>query len=258
MQLSLIQSRLNYETRMQQLNSSLAKLGQFQPHFLDNSAWTGHLPFAAWLVYDKKPKILVELGTHGGSSYFSFCQAVKENQLHTRCYAVDTWGGDAHAGHYENSIFEKVSAYNQAHYSGFSTLLKKTFDAALDDIQDQSVDLLHIDGLHTYEAVEHDFQTWLPKLSPGAIILFHDTAVKEDGFGVWRFWAVMKERYPLHFEMHHAFGLGVIQIPPTSETEVLPWLLEGDEFKHHLSKSFAALGQFQIDRFESTLTQKHV
>jgi len=88
--------------------------------------------------------------------------------------------------------------------------------------------------------------------------LFHDTGVKEGGFGVWRFWAVMKERYPLHFEMHHAFGLGVIQIPPTSETEVLPWLLEGNEFKYHLSKSFAALGQFQIDRFESTLTQKHV
>jgi len=147
---------------MQQLDISLAKIGQFQPHFLDNSAWTGHLPFAAWLVCSKKPKVLVELGTHGGSSYFSFCQAVKENQLHTRSYAVDTWGGDEHAGHYENTIFEKVSAYNRTHYSGFSTLLKKTFDAALDDIQDQSVDLLHIDGLHTYEAVEHDFQTWLP------------------------------------------------------------------------------------------------
>jgi glycosyltransferase involved in cell wall biosynthesis len=243
---------------MTDLKQLLAQIGHFQPQYLDNSAWTGHLPFAGWLIESKKPHILVELGTHGGSSYFSFCQAIAENGLAARCFAVDTWGGDDHAGHYEKSIFEKVRLHNEKNYASFSTLLKKTFDEALLDIKDQSVDLLHIDGLHTYEAVKHDFETWLPKLAPGAVVLFHDTMVKEGDFGVWRFWAEIKSRYPLHFEMSHSFGLGVIQVSPASADETLPWLLEDLDFKTHLSSSFAAWGQFQIDRYERTLTLQHI
>ncbi len=243
---------------MHKINSLFAQIGQFQPKYLDNSAWTGHLPFAGWLILSKRPQVLVELGTHGGSSYFSFCQAIEACQATTRCFAVDTWGGDEHAGHYESSIFEKVSTYNQAHYASFSTLLQKTFDEALQDIEDRSVDLLHIDGLHTYEAVRHDFETWLPKLAPGALVLFHDTAVKEGGFGVWRFWEEIKARYPLNFEMQHSFGLGVIQIPTPSGDDELDWLKESPQFKKDLSLTFAALGQFQIDRFERTLTLQHI
>ena len=243
---------------MPNLTNLLAQIGQFQPHYLDNSAWTGHLPFAGWLIQSKQPKLLVELGTHGGSSYFAFCQAIAEHPLHTRCFAVDTWGGDEHAGHYESNIFEKVRLHNETHYSAFSTLLKKTFDEALKDIEDQSVDLLHIDGLHTYEAVKHDFETWLPKLAPGAVVLFHDTAVKEGGFGVWRFWEEIKARFPLHFEMSHSYGLGVLQMPPLSHSETLPWLMESDAFKSQLSSSFAVFGRFQMDRYERTLTLEHI
>jgi len=243
---------------MHNIHCLLAQIGQFQPKFLDNSAWTGHLPFAGWLILSKRPQVLVELGTHGGSSYFSFCQAIEACQASTRCFAVDTWAGDEHAGHYESSIFKRVSAYNQAHYATFSTLLQTTFAQALEDFEDHSVDLLHIDGLHTYEAVRHDFDTWLPKLAPGAVVLFHDTAVKEGGFGVWRFWQEIKARYPLNFEMHHSYGLGVIQIPALSANDELEWLKESDTFKEDLSSTFAALGQFQIDRFERTLTLQHI
>jgi O-antigen biosynthesis protein len=161
-----------------------------------------------WLVHAFKPRNIVELGTHFGFSYFSMCQAVKEAQLATKCYAVDTWVGDEHATFYAENVFEAVCIENRK-YEAFSTLLRKTFDEALGDIEDGSVDLLHVDGRHFYDDVKHDFETWVPKLSDRAVVLFHDTAVQGRGFGVYKYWAEISEKFPsFNFTLCH--GLGVL------------------------------------------------
>ena len=195
-----------------ELPEFLPNPGMFiRPHHLPPSAWAGHIPFAGWLVEALRPRTLVELGSHHGTSYLAFCQAVVEAHAGTNCRAVDTWQGDDHAGAYGEEVYENLRAIHDPAYGSFSELLRMTFDQALACFADGSVDLLHIDGLHTYEAVQHDFETWRPKLSGRAVVLFHDIQVRDRAFGVWRLWEELKDSYP-HFEFRHAHGLGVLLV----------------------------------------------
>jgi glycosyltransferase involved in cell wall biosynthesis len=173
------------------------------------SAWYGHVPFAHWIVRACRPGLLVELGTHNGVSYSAFCDAVRRERLATQCIAVDTWEGDVHAGFYGEDAYADFAAFHAVRYADFSRLLRGTFDAALAQVPDGAIDLLHIDGQHHYEDVRHDFESWTNKLSPRAVVLFHDTNVRERDFGVWRLWAELAEQRP-SFEFFHAHGLGVL------------------------------------------------
>lgn len=172
------------------------------------SVWHGHVAFAHWLVETLRPSLVVELGTHNGASYFSFCNAIERLGLDARAVAVDTWEGDPQAGFYDNSVYEGVSRFNDR-FSRFSTLKRNFFDDVVGSFEDGSIDLLHIDGLHTYEAVRHDYETWKPKLSPRAVVLFHDTCAYIEGYGVHTFWdELMREERGFNF--HHSAGLGVL------------------------------------------------
>ena len=179
------------------------------PDLICKSAWVEHGPFAFWLTEMLRPRRFVELGTHFGYSYFAICQTVKLLGLETRCYAVDTWRGDEHAGFYGDEVFEKVKAYNNSKFSDFSQLIRSTFDAAIQQFSDKSIDLLHIDGRHFYDDVRHDFGSWRPKLSDRSVVIIHDINVKEENFGVWRLWEELKEAYP-NFEFLHGHGLGIL------------------------------------------------
>ena len=99
----------------------------WRPAYLESSAWIEHIPFAFWLVEAHHPRVFVELGAHHGVSYFAFCQAVEKLELDARCFAVDTWKGDAQAGFYDEGVFEQVKAYNDAQYSGFSRMVRSAF-----------------------------------------------------------------------------------------------------------------------------------
>ncbi len=99
-----------------------------------------------------------------------------------------------------------LRAHHDPAYALFSELIQSSFDDALPRFQDKSIDLLHLDGYHSYEAVKHDSETWLPKLSDRGIILLHDIEVRDDEtFGAWRVLAEIKKHSP-HVEVYHAFG----------------------------------------------------
>ena len=167
------------------------------------SAWWVQVPFGQWVVRASRPGVLVELGTAHGVSYAALCQAVRQCGLATRCFAVDCWDGDDGIAAYED-----LRRHDRTRNAAFSRLLRDTFDAAVGEFADGSIDLLHIDGEPSEVAARHAFATWLPKLSDRAVVLLHGIAA-EDGVG--RFWAEMSQRYP-SFAALHGQGLGLLAV----------------------------------------------
>jgi hypothetical protein len=188
-----------------------------------------------------RPRLLVELGTHYGESYCAFCQAVDTLKLSTRCVAIDTWEGDAGTGAYAG-VYEDLQAHHDPLYSRFSTLMRCRFDEAVDRFASGSIDLLHIDGGHSYDEVRHDFETWLPKMSNYGVIMFHDTQVRDPGFGVWKLWAEISPRFP-SFEFTHTYGLGILGVGEDLPETVRGLFESGSVDPLRIRRFYRALGQ---------------
>lgn len=199
------------------MNSEVARKGLLispekgRPSFVISSAWQEHAPFAFWLVQALRPACIVELGTHGGFAYLTLLEAVQRSGIVASGFAVDTWDGEDEEGVRGEHVHARLKAYHDPRYGHFSQLVRSAFDEAARRFADGWIDLLHIDGRRRYEEVRHDFETWRPKLSPRAVVLFHNTTVMREGFGVHRFWKEVRQGLP-SFEFIQANGLGVLGV----------------------------------------------
>jgi len=83
-------------------------------------------------------------------------------------------------------------------------LIKGMFDDVVVN-WNKNIDILHIDGLHTYEAALNDYQKWSKFVPDNGIILMHDTVAFPAGVGkVFAEITLPKLNFP------HSAGLGVV------------------------------------------------
>lgn len=232
----------------------------FPQHYVD-SAWLQHAPFASWLVSALRPRSIVELGTHNGFSFFVFAEAVRRLGLECTVEAVDSWEGDDHAGFYGEEVYASVASIAEKDYPGFTRLHRAFFDVAVSEFADGSIDLLHIDGRHGYDDVKSDFETYIPKLSDRAVVVFHDTHEFQEGFGVHRFWDELAATRP-SFNFHHGHGLGVLAFGPDVPAMMSDFLSHANKHASTVRDTYHALGEdvervysarVEIDRLELLL-----
>jgi len=163
------------------------------------SAWTGHRNFAGWLVDRIRPTAIADLGVDFGFSTFCFAQPGIGH-----VYGVDSFEGDPHAGFRDTrrDVLARLAELGL----GNVTLVKGYFEQVA-STWDKPLDILHIDGLHTYEAVLRDYVNWVRFVRAGGVVLFHDTCVPD--FGVRR---LFDEIDLPKTNFRHSYGLGVVSM----------------------------------------------
>ena len=164
--------------------------------------WTGHRKFAEWLVSYKKPEVIVDLGVDHGFS--TFCFAMPRIG---KVYGIDSFEGDVHSGQRNDYTYEYVLQKREKLFMNENvTFIKGYFDEVA-KTWSLPIDILHIDGLHTYKAVKNDYETWSKFVKDDGVILFHDTCVEERNFGVKQFF---KELDLPKVNFTQSYGLGVV------------------------------------------------
>ena len=219
----------------------LTPTAYWTPLHLPTSAWYTHTPFAAWLMDVLSPRVIVELGTHYGCSCFAFAEAAKRLGNECVVHAVDTWEGDDHAGFYGQEVHDYVRSVVEAEYADSVNLIRGRFDQARPLFPDGSVDLLHIDGRHAYEDAVADFDEWRSAVGDGGIILFHDIAEHDNGFGVWRLWDEIA-RPGESFAFSHGHGLGVLAVGPVVHPALEALFRADEETSGRIRDDFERLG----------------
>ena len=239
---------------MSDKNKFCASINDFMHHFADlqyllpprrltHTHWMSHVPFAFWAIDATRPSLLVELGSYTGVSFSAFCQQVERLGINTNCYAVDTWQGDNNMGSYNEEVYTDFCAFLQRNFSSFAYPIKSSFDDCLELFKDNSIDFLHIDGYHAYEAMLHDFETWLPKMSSSGVILMHDINARIPGYGGVHAWEEISSRFP-SFSFTHGYGLGVVLVgqDPPERLQTLTQLVKDADNLNFVRAYFSKLG----------------
>lgn len=146
-----------------------------------------HMELLIWLTMKMRPKVILELGTYCGGSFYCFMYGLlASNNEEGHVYTVD--------------IVDRSDKLTIADQKYFTHIIcdAKTVDVG------KPIDFLFIDDDHTYEQVMAEWEKHEPNVNVGGLIFFHDsvsTYPEPDGqpCGVSKalaeLWAKHKDRF---------------------------------------------------------------
>lgn len=170
------------------------------------------------LIKKHRPKVLCEIGSFRGGSLFIFCYAAQDG---SEIFSIDI-----------NYPLKRKVAHSRFAFKNQKIVCiegdshsTKTWRKLSRKLRNQNIDFLFIDGDHTFEGVQKDFEMYYPLVSSQGIIAFHDivpdstlkTGKKSSSYtgGVPQFWEYIKTKGYRTQEFiqnrdQDGFGIGVI------------------------------------------------
>lgn len=189
---------------------------------LENINFSSGLGDSAHLLYglvrSGKPEIVVEIGSARGRSACFMGMALKENGA-GKLYAIDphtrtAWNDDDSVDTYEVLLRNVETLGLQSHVE----VLRETSDHVARNWS-MPIDLLFIDGDHSYDGVKHDWELFSPFVRQFGGVIFHDTLwdlrpdpkYARSDMGVPRFVEELRRKgYPV-ITVDRDFGVSIVQ-----------------------------------------------
>jgi glycosyltransferase involved in cell wall biosynthesis/predicted O-methyltransferase YrrM len=163
------------------------------------SSWKPQSIIAHWLVNELKANTIVDLGVDYGYSTFTF--ALPEVGT---VYGIDNFKPDPHTGSHPDQKEKLFAALKQLDLKNVEIVEGNFSEVA--QIWEKPIDILHIDGYHAYESVKENFENWSKFLTENGVVLFHNTKVVRETFGVNKFF---KELNWPKLNLKSGYGLGI-------------------------------------------------
>jgi predicted O-methyltransferase YrrM len=126
------------------------------------------------LVRSMKPEVCVEIGSARGRSACFIGMALKENGR-GKLFAIDPHRQTSWNDLESNDTFEIMKTNLAAiHVTNQVEIVRMTSEEAARGWSRQ-IDMIFIDGDHSYEGIKRDWELFLPYLTNFGVVIFHDT-----------------------------------------------------------------------------------
>ncbi len=119
------------------------------------------------IVRSLRPAAICEIGAAGGGTTFLLAHAASSDATIISLDLAHNASRRAAVGSFAREGQKIICLQGDSH-------LDETLRAAVERLGGRNLDLLYIDGDHSYEGVSADFRMYSPLVRPGGIIAFHD------------------------------------------------------------------------------------
>ena len=150
------------------------------------------------LLKRRRLRNIVEIGTARGGTLYVWCRVAEPDAL---IVSIDLPGGPFGGG-YTMKDMKTFRRYKRKHqklcFLRLDSHKHSTVRELKQKLQGQEIDLLFIDGDHTYSGVKRDFQLYAPLVKRNGLIVLHDILYhpKIPPCKVNKFWSEVKRRFP--------------------------------------------------------------
>lgn len=160
---------------------------------------------------------VMEIGSMYGGTLWCWLSTLSLKQLTVIDKLVETFDSRYNTQKHCHELWGQWCRYNKCAYACLEQDSAKPSAISTAHLIASQVDILFIDGDHTYEGVKADYNNYKDLVRTGGVIIFHDIAYEKDSvyFGVKPLWEELKKEYPKYEEFvtnPAERGIGVLYV----------------------------------------------